>query len=115
MFISLECNILQRHEVSSPDEPTTRSLAQRSLSQEGHRGDRPHWLIFVQAWPGRVVGQSARPEVGDCESSGSDTLFYPQGWERESGRLVTSGNAATVTHDLTAHLYQRSGYLDCRC
>ena len=103
-FISLECNILQRHEVSSPDQPTTMVACQRSPAEEEQREDRPHRLISVQAWPGRVAGQSARPEVGNCKSSGSDTLFCPQGWERESGRLVTTGNAATMTHGLNCTL-----------
>lgn len=52
MFISLECNILQRHEVSSPGQPTTRSLAQGLPVKKGIRGDRPHRLICLQAWPG---------------------------------------------------------------
>lgn len=54
MFISLECNILQRHEVSSPGQPTTRSLAQGPPVKKGIRGDRPHRLICLQAWPGRA-------------------------------------------------------------
>lgn len=108
MFISLECNILQRHEVSSPDQLTTRLLA-RDLGEE-QRGDCGHRLIYVPALPGLAV-QSARPEAGNgLVARKRHSILSPRmGAERWPACHHRECKAAAITHGLIQLLYtQRS-------